>query len=84
MTCPQRMDARWRVLQVLAGHALGLLLSLISRMLAGLGARRRAARVQRDLRAGVEQVARERILGEVDAELALLRQAREAADVAAR
>lgn len=73
----------WPTVLLLGGVIAGLVLSLLSRMLAGLGARRRAARTQRDLRAGVEQVATLKVLGEVDAELSLLSRAREASALAA-
>lgn len=73
----------WPTALLIGGIAAGLLLSLISRMLAGLGARRRTAKVQRELRAGVERVANQKVLGEVDAELALLSRAREASALAA-
>lgn len=73
----------WPTALLIGGVAAGLLLSLISRMLAGLGARRRAAKVQRELRAGVERVANQSVLGAVDEELALLSRAREASALAA-
>lgn len=73
----------WPTVLLIGGVGAGLLLSLISRMLAGLGARRRAARVQRDLRRGVEQLADAKVFGEVDAELSQLTRAREASALAA-
>lgn len=73
----------WPTALLIGGIVAGLLLALISRALAGFGARRRAARAQRELRSGVESVAIAKILGEVDAELQTLKTARESAAVAA-
>lgn len=47
------------------GVVAGLLLALVARLLAAVGARRRAARARRALRSAVEEVARARVVGPV-------------------
>lgn len=73
----------WPTLLLLAGIAAGVLLALISRILAGIGARRRANRVRKQLRSSVEDVANRLIVHEVDSELDEMRRARNAAAIAA-
>lgn len=73
----------WPTLLLLAGTAAGLLLALISRLLAQVGANRRASRVAKQLRKGVEAVAEVQIIGQVDAELERMAVARRAAKIAA-
>ncbi len=73
----------WPSALLVGGVAVGVFLALISRLLAAIGSRRRATQAERKLRAGVEQVAKDKILGAVDAELALLAEARAAAAIAA-
>ncbi|WP_392507330.1 GTPase family protein [Naumannella halotolerans] len=71
-------------LMLVGGVLAGLLLALISRWCAGIGAARRARRVRRELRRGVEEVASRLLLGEVETELTALQTARAAAARAAR
>lgn len=52
------------------GVVAGLLLALVARLLAAVGARRRAARARRALRSAVEEVARTRVVGPVTAVVA--------------
>ncbi len=73
----------WPTALLVCGASAGIVLALLSRLLAGLGARRRAAKVKRELRVGVEAVATAKVLGEVDAELTSLTRAREASVLAA-
>lgn len=54
---------------VLGGAAAGILLSFLARIANGIGARRRSRRAGRALRARVEEVAQELVLGPVAAEL---------------
>ena len=57
-------------LMLVGGLAAGFLLAFVSRMLAGVGARRRAAAARRRLLEGVDAVSREYVLEPVDRELA--------------
>jgi len=70
-------------LMVVGGVVVGLLLALLSRLAAAVGARRRAGRAARRLRRSVEAVARERVVAPVDAVIADLGRARDAARRAA-
>jgi putative ribosome biogenesis GTPase RsgA len=70
-------------LMVVSGLVVGVLLALLSRMVAAIGASRRASRAARRLRAAVEAVARERIVAPVDEVIADLTRARDAARRAA-
>ncbi|MDN5749872.1 MAG: hypothetical protein L0H64_15350, partial [Pseudonocardia sp.] len=54
---------------LLGGVLAGLLLAVVARLLAGVGARRRRARVEARMRAAVADVARELVLAPVTAEL---------------
>ncbi|MDC7122161.1 dynamin family protein [Cellulomonas fimi] len=63
-------EVPWPTVLTVGGLLLGVLLALVSRLLAGIGARRRAARVRRRLRAGVEDVAQELVVRPVADELA--------------
>jgi GTP-binding protein EngB required for normal cell division len=65
-----------------AGLGLGALFALVTRWLAGIGARRRRAVVERRLRAAVTEVAHERIVDPVSAVLDRHRVTREALDAA--
>ncbi|QHT55288.1 GTP-binding protein HSR1 [Cellulomonas sp. H30R-01] len=62
-------EVPWPTVLTVGGLLLGVLLALVSRVLAGVGARRRAARVRRRLRAGVEDVARDLVVRPVTDEL---------------
>ncbi|RHA44330.1 hypothetical protein D1825_01775 [Cellulomonas rhizosphaerae] len=70
-------------LMVVGGVVVGLLVALLSRLAAAVGARRRAGRAARRLRRSVEAVARERVVAPVDAVIADLGRARDAARRAA-
>jgi hypothetical protein len=65
-------------LMLVGGLLLGLLLGGLVRLTAGVGARRRGARVRSRLEASVADVARERVLDPVTAVLSDHRAAREA------
>ncbi len=58
-------------LLLIGGALVGLLLALLARRLAAAGARRRTRTARRRIRARVEQVADEHVLGPVQAELAV-------------
>jgi GTP-binding protein EngB required for normal cell division len=77
------LDVPWPTLLAIGGVVAGLLLALVSRGFAAVGARRRAARVRRRLRASVVEVAQERVRGPVGAELEALAVCRAAARTAA-
>lgn len=62
-------EVPWPTVLTVGGVLLGVLLALVSRVLAGVGARRRAARVRRRLRAGVDDVARDLVVRPVTGEL---------------
>ena len=70
-------------LLLVGGLVIGVLLSLLARVLARTGARRRGARVHRQLLESIGTVARQRIIGPVRAVLDRHRAAREALDRAA-
>lgn len=70
-------------LLLVGGVVLGLLLALLSRALAGVGARRRAARVEHDLRKNIAGVAETEIIAPVAAVLARHARTRESLAVAA-
>ncbi|GAA2014202.1 GTPase family protein [Microbacterium ulmi] len=74
----------WPTVLLVGGIVVGLVVAGASRLASRTGANRRAERVATALEASVERVARERILGEVDAELTTLETARSAAARAAR
>lgn len=76
-------DVPWATVLALGGVLGGLLVALVSRPLAALGARRRAGRVRRRLRASVEAVAREQVREPVAGEMAALASCREHASTAA-
>ncbi|WP_407318459.1 GTP-binding protein HSR1 [Isoptericola halotolerans] len=76
-------DVPWATVLALGGVVAGLLLALVSRPLAALGARRRAGRVRRRLRTSVEAVAREQVREPVAAEMAAQASCREHATTAA-
>lgn len=73
----------WPTLLALGGAALGVLLALVSRLAAALGARRRAARARRRLREAVATVADGLVRLPVAEELAALSTCRVASHVAA-
>ncbi|GAB4083832.1 50S ribosome-binding GTPase [Myceligenerans cantabricum] len=73
----------WPTLLVLGGLLLGVLVALVSRVLAAIGARRRAAAARRRLRASVAQVADRLVRLPVGEELAALGRCRTAATIAA-
>lgn len=66
------------------GVLIGVLTALLSRWLSGIGARRRATAVDRRLRAAIEQVAQEQVIGPVRAVLGTHRTVRENLAHAAR
>ncbi|ALJ20499.1 GTPase [Microbacterium sp. No. 7] len=78
------LELPWPTVLLGGGVLAGLVLAGLGRVFGGVGARRRAARVGRELRASVQQVADDRILGAVDAELATISAARAAAERAAQ
>lgn len=74
----------WPFVLLIGGVLAGLLLALVSRFLAGIGARRRAAVIDRRLRTSIGEVAQERILEPVTEILDRHRATREHLDAAAR
>ena len=74
----------WPFVLLVGGLLAGLLLALVSRFLAGIGARRRAAVIDGRLRASIATVADERILAPVAAILERHRETRQHLDDAAR
>jgi hypothetical protein len=76
-------EVPWATVLALGGIVGGLLVALVARPLAALGARRRAGRVRRRLRTSVEAVAREQVREPVAAEMAALAACREHATTAA-
>jgi energy-coupling factor transporter ATP-binding protein EcfA2 len=77
------LDVPWPTVLVAGGVLLGLLLAFASRVLAAVGARRRANRVRRRLRESVSRVADDLVRGPVADELAALARCRVAAHIAA-
>ena len=59
----------WPTVLLIGGVAAGILLALTSRLIAALGARRRARKADRALRAAVAEVARELVVTPVKGEL---------------
>ncbi|WP_277212466.1 GTPase [Isoptericola croceus] len=76
-------DVPWATVLALGGVLGGLLVALLSRPVAALGARRRAGRVRRRLRASVEAVALDEVRAPVAAEMSALASCREHATTAA-
>ena len=74
----------WPSLLAIGGAALGVLLAVLARAAGRVGARRRAGKVRAELRRSVEALAADRLVGQVDAELAALATLREKATRAAR
>ncbi|QAY70457.1 GTPase [Xylanimonas protaetiae] len=77
------VDVPWGTVLVAAGVVLGVLLALVSRLCAGIGARRRAARARKRLRESVARVADALVRVPVAEEMAALARARTAAVIAA-
>lgn len=71
------------LLMVVGGLVCGLLLALLSRTMARVGARRRAARVEADLRQAVAEVAQERVIAPVAEVISRHRETREELERAA-
>ncbi|MFC0715515.1 GTP-binding protein HSR1 [Cellulomonas biazotea] len=76
-------EVPWPTVLTVGGGLLGVLLALVSRVLAGIGARRRAGRVRQRLRVGVREVARRLVVSPTVDELAAWSACREAAARAA-
>ncbi|MFC7489329.1 MULTISPECIES: YfjP family GTPase [unclassified Knoellia] len=74
----------WPFVLLFGGIAAGLLLALVSRFLAGIGARRRGAVINKRLRDSISVVADERVLSPVTAVLERHRQTRQHIDTAAK
>ena len=74
----------WPFVLLVGGVLAGLLLALVSRFLAGIGARRRGAVIDTRLRTSISTVAQERILAPVSAVLERHAQTRTHLDAAAR
>ncbi len=66
---PDALGIPLPTLLLVGGLLAGALLALLARVVNGFAARRRANRVHRALRAGMEEVAGELVIGPVDAEL---------------
>jgi hypothetical protein len=77
------VDVPWATALVAAGLVAGVLVALVSRLFAAVGARRRAARARRRLRESVASVADALVRGPVGEELGALSRARAAASIAA-
>ena len=74
----------WPFVLLVGGALAGLLLALVSRFLAGIGARRRGVVIDKRLRASISTVAQERILAPVTAILDRHAQTRRHLDDAAK
>ncbi|GII02864.1 GTPase [Planobispora takensis] len=79
---PTAGELPWPTALLLGGILLGLVLALLSRIVAWIGARRRARKADRALRASVGEVARALVLEPVEQELARHRRFTEAITVA--
>jgi len=77
------VDVPWGTVLVAAGLLLGILVAVVSRLFAAVGARRRAGRARKRLRESVATVADELVQGPVAEELAALSRTRAAARIAA-
>ena len=77
------VEVPWGTVLVAAGLLLGILVAVVSRIFAAVGARRRAGRARRRLRESVASVADELVRGPVAEELAALARTRTAASIAA-
>ncbi len=66
---PTLGKAPWPTVLLVGGAAVGVVIALLSRVAARLGGRRRARKAAKALRASVEQVGRDLVLGPVDEEL---------------
>ena len=77
------VDVPWGTVLVVCGVVLGLLVALVARVAAGIGARRRAARARKRLRESVVRVADDLVRVPVADEMAALSRARTAAVIAA-
>ncbi len=77
------LEVPWPTLLALGGLAAGLLLALVSRVFAALGARRRAARARRRLRESVAEVADRLVRLPIGEEMVALGRCRTAAAIAA-
>ncbi|WP_425954608.1 GTPase [Xylanimonas sp. McL0601] len=77
------VDVPWGTVLVIGGVVAGLLLALVSRLCAGVGARRRASRARRRLRESVARVADGLVRVPVGDEMIALARARTAATIAA-
>jgi hypothetical protein len=77
------VDVPWGTVLVAAGVVVGVLLAVVSRVVAGIGARRRAVRARRRLRESVVRVADELVWLPVADEMAALSRTRTAALIAA-
>ncbi|MEK8225136.1 hypothetical protein NKG05_01880 [Oerskovia sp. M15] len=73
----------WPTLMVVGGAVLGLVVALVSRLAAALGARRRSARARRRLRQSIGRVADGMVRLPVAEELSALTTCRVAAHIAA-
>jgi hypothetical protein len=69
-TTPARYGVPAPTALLVGGAALGILLALLSRVLVGVGARSRARRADRRLRAAAREVTEELVVAPVDAVLA--------------
>ncbi|MER5324833.1 ABC transporter [Streptosporangium roseum] len=79
---PTAGELPWPTLLLAGGILLGVLIALLSRVVAWLGGRRRARRAARALRASIGQVARELVLEPVAGELSRYRRFTETITVA--
>ncbi|GIH91757.1 GTPase [Planobispora siamensis] len=81
---PTAGELPWPTALLLGGILLGLVLALLSRIVAWIGARRRARKAAKALRASVGEVARALVLEPVEQELARHRRFTEAITIARR
>ncbi|SDL19166.1 50S ribosome-binding GTPase [Nonomuraea maritima] len=79
---PTAGEVPWPTVLLLGGAVAGVLIALLSRLVAWIGGRRRARRTARALRTAIGQVGREMVLEPAEAELAVHARFTEALNVA--
>jgi GTP-binding protein EngB required for normal cell division len=76
-TAPQVLGAAVPAILAVGGLGVGILLALLSRVLVGIGARARARRAERRLRAAIDHVTEELVVDPIEREVAAYARARD-------
>jgi GTP-binding protein EngB required for normal cell division len=89
LALPEPDTPDWRgvpfpTLMFLGGALAGLVLALLSRVVAGLSARRRASAVERRLRSAIAEVVQDHVVGPIQAEIEAYRACRDGIEAARR